>query len=278
MNTTAKRQLAAFIELVVREELQATLQKRKPIVVANWKMNMSLEKAVTFFNRLELEETDSRIVVCPPYPLLYPLNIMRKELDAKIQLGAQNVHWENQGAYTGEVSAAMLQEAGCHYVLIGHSERRIAGESDEIIHNKVKQALQHGLQPIICVGESSAEYNRGLTNQVITSQVEAALSGITDISSILIAYEPVWAIGTGQSARPDQAEAVHRKIRHRLMELYGDMANVIPILYGGSVNTDNASKLAANENINGVLVGGASLEADSFRSIIGSFSKEMEIA
>lgn len=278
MDVSEERHIAAMVEQIVKEVMHARARKKTPLIVGNWKMNMTVEKAVHFFESLDLKNEKNDVVVCPPYPLLYPINIAMQQLEAKVQLGAQNMHWEDHGAHTGEVSVQMLREVGCQYVIIGHSERRIAGESNEVIQKKVKQALANGLYPIICVGESSDEFKQGRTKRVIKQQIEAALKDVKESSSIIIAYEPVWAIGTGKSATPEQAEAVHQFIRQILHDLYGQSSATIPILYGGSVNGDNAGNLAEKDNIDGVLVGGASLEASSFQSIIRSFNKEMSNA
>lgn len=275
MNVSVKRQVEEIVERVMKEKIQSqSVPRRKTFVVANWKMNMSLKKTVQFLNNFQCNTNESNVVICPPFPLLYPMNIALKN-NLGVQLGAQNVHSEDNGAHTGEVSTEMLQEVGCHYVLIGHSERRIAGESDEDVQEKVEQVLQKGMYPIVCVGENSKEFKQGRTNHIVKRQIEAALKNVADISNVLIAYEPVWAIGTGQSATPKQAEAVHQTIRQVMQHMHGPVAQMIPILYGGSVNEDNAKSLAAYENIDGVLVGGASLEANSFQSIIRSFDKEL---
>lgn len=275
MNVSVKQQVEEIVERVIKEKVQAqTNPKRNAFIVANWKMNMSLEKTVQFLNGFQSNVNKNNVVICPPFPLLYPMNIALKS-NPGIQLGAQNVHSKDNGAHTGEVSTEMLQEVGCRYVIIGHSERRIAGESDDEIHQKVERVLQKGMYPIVCIGENEKEFKQGRTDQVVKRQVEAALKNIADISNVIIAYEPVWAIGTGRSATPDQAEAVHQKIRQVIQHVHGSVAQTIPILYGGSVNAGNANSLAAYENIDGVLVGGASLEANSFQSIIRSFDKEL---
>ncbi|MBO1005822.1 triose-phosphate isomerase [Pseudogracilibacillus auburnensis] len=276
MNTSARRQVKEIVEQMIKEQIQSrSLQRQKPLVVANWKMNMSLEKALHFLNSVQSDPQEGTVVICPPYPLLYPINIAMKKLQTGVQLGAQNVHWKDHGAHTGEVSVGMLQEVGCNFVLIGHSERRMAGESEEAIQHKVKQVLQSGMYPIVCVGENSEEFKQGLTSQIVKQQIEAALKNLPNISNMIIAYEPVWAIGTGQSATPYQAEKVHQTIRQSIHDLHGSIAQRIPILYGGSVHAENARSLAAYENIDGVLVGGASLEVKSFQSIIRSFNKEL---
>lgn len=274
MNESLQQQVSGIVEKVVKELIQTRLyKKRNTLIVANWKMNMSLNEAIHYFKNLD-EGFSAEVVVCPPYPLLYPANIAIEQCKANVKLGAQNVHWQDNGAYTGEVSVQMLQDVGCRYVLLGHSERRAAGETDENVHQKIKQVLAKGMSPIICVGENEEAYTKGQTNQVVKKQVTSAVKNIADISNIIIAYEPIWAIGTGKSATPENAELIHQVIRQTLYELYGDISDTIPILYGGSVNLDNARSLAEKQNIDGVLVGGASLETKSFQSIIRSFNKE----
>ena len=188
---------------------------------------------------------------------------------AAVALAAQNMYFEDKGAYTGEVSPLMLKDAGCKYVIIGHSERRkYFTESDETVNLKVKKALATGLKPIVCVGETDGERNKGVTEAVVNRQVRGALVGIDKLDNIVIAYEPVWAIGTGLVATPPQAEDVHDFIRRLLVEIYGCAAADVRILYGGSVTKDNITELIAMEDIDGALVGGASLKADGFLGII----------
>ena len=187
-------------------------------------------------------------------------------------LAAQNMYFENKGAYTGEVSPLMLRDAGCSYVLVGHSERRkYFLESDELVNAKALSALAAGLRPIICVGETEAERNKGVTESVVGRQVRAALAGVAveKLPEIVIAYEPVWAIGTGKVATPEQAEDVHDFIRRLMVEIYGCVAEDVRILYGGSVTKDNIAELIAMKDIDGALVGGASLQAAGFLGIIG---------
>src|SRR5699024_99516 len=204
------------------------------LIVANWKMNMSLGKTVEYFKKLNIN-VPIEIVVCPPYPLLYPANIAIEQFQCNVNLGCQNVHWAGSGAYTGEVSTHILQEVGCHYALVGHSERRTIGETDEDVHEKVKQLLTNGMSPIICVGEDSEAYDQGRTKEVIKKQVQLAINNLEDLSNVIIAYEPIWAVGTGKSATPENADLVHQVIRDTLHDLYGDVSYMIPILYGGSV-------------------------------------------
>lgn len=213
------------------------------------------------------EETE--LVVIPPFTALS--EIRKATEGSKVQLGAQNMFWEEKGAFTGEISPGMLKDAGCQYVVIGHSERRqYFGETDEIVNKKIKAALAHDLRPIMCIGESLEEREREETIKKVETQITGGLKDLTEkeFSRIIIAYEPIWAIGTGLTATPEQAEEVHRFIRDKLLERYGkEMASYAIILYGGSVKPDNTFSLLKEEDINGALVGGASLEADSFIQI-----------
>jgi triosephosphate isomerase len=210
------------------------------------------------------------IVVCPPFPAL---STVRNRLEGtSVGLGAQNMHWENAGAFTGEVSARMLLTVGCQYVILGHSERRhLFSETDEAVGKKVKAALAAGLIPILCVGERLEEREAGKTEEVVERQVTAAVEALSreEMDRIIVAYEPVWAIGTGKSATPEMANDVHVHIRHVLKELYDeDLASGVRIQYGGSVTEDNAAALLTQPDIDGALIGGASLKAESFGSII----------
>lgn len=214
-----------------------------------------------------LEEAE--LVVIPPFTAL---NEVRKKLEGSpIQLGAQNIFWEEKGAFTGEVSPLMIKDAGCQYVVIGHSERRqYFGETDETVNKKIKAGLTHGLTPIVCIGETLDERKKEDTMTKVESQITQGLKGLgeQDVSRIIIAYEPIWAIGTGETATPQQAEEVHAFIREKLEQTYGnEIASCAIILYGGSVKPNNAYALLKQKNINGALVGGASLEADSFIQI-----------
>ena len=210
------------------------------------------------------------VIVCPPATDLVVVNQILK--DTIVKLGGQNLHWQDEGAFTGEISARMLKDSGCEYVLIGHSERRHAfGERDSDLNKKVKKALSEGLIPIFCVGEKLDERKSGETETVIQQQLQDGLLDIVpeNPESLVIAYEPVWAIGTGVTATPEQAEEVHRFTRSRLDEMFGpDFATRIRIQYGGSVKPGNAEELISKENIDGALVGGASLDADDFAAIV----------
>lgn len=219
---------------------------------------------------INVEDVD--VVICPPFPDLVPVNGILNE--SNIKLGGQNMYWQDEGAFTGEVSAKMLLDAGCQYVIIGHSERRhVFGEKNSEINQKVKKALGSGLIPIFCLGETLEERRNGLTEKIVEEQVLKGLAGveITNANDIVVAYEPVWAIGTGETATPEQAEEVHRFIRELLGGLFSlSLGNQIRIQYGGSVKPANAAELMSQENIDGALVGGASLDADSFTEIIKS--------
>ncbi|MBI0578942.1 triose-phosphate isomerase [Neobacillus cucumis] len=245
---------------------------RQTYVIANWKMNKTIAEASEFFQNLNGRQ-DVNIVVCPPAPLLYPIQLIIEQFKKPIGLGGQNVHWEEKGAYTGEISTEMLKDVGCEYAIIGHSERRqYFLEDDAAINGKVKKALKAGLIPILCVGETLEEKNLLQTEQVLSRQLFGALKDI-ETSQLIIAYEPVWAIGSGQSATADLAEQTHAYIRSVLERVLGKRAESISILYGGSVNGENAADYSRMPNIDGVLVGGASLNAASFDEIIDVFAK-----
>jgi len=246
---------------------------RKPIIAGNWKMNKLTSEALEFAREVKKKVgtiADREIVLCPPFTVLSSVKEVIK--DSSIELGAQNMHWEVRGAYTGEVSPIMLKDIGCNYVILGHSERRqYFGETNEIVNKKTRTAFSTGLIPIVCVGETLQERERGETARVIKEQVKTGLSGLTGEESkgLVVAYEPVWAIGTGETATPDQAEEVQRFIRKLLGELFGDEnAQEIRILYGGSINPNNISTLMSCENVDGGLVGGASLNVESFVRIV----------
>lgn len=246
---------------------------RKPIVVGNWKMNNDLGET-----RGLLTEIHSRLAsyggadvgVAPATPFLGVAGEILA--DDRIMLGAQNVHYEDSGAYTGEVSPRMLRSIGVDVVIIGHSERRqYFGETDEMINLKVKAVLGAGLQVILCVGETLAEREAGRTLQKVSFQVRAGLEGLTegDMRGVVLAYEPIWAIGTGRTATPAQAQAVHADLRGLLSDQFGDaVADQVRIQYGGSVKPDNAEALLSEPDIDGALVGGASLKAEAFEAIV----------
>lgn len=245
---------------------------RRILVAGNWKMNKTIQESLELVKKLSYAVKDISvrdILVSPPYTSLYAVYDIIK--DTNIKLSAQNIFWEESGAFTGEISASMLKSAGCEYVIIGHSERRqYFGETDETVNKRVKFALNNELKPIICVGETLEERENNITEKVVDTQLRGAFNGLTeaDCDNIIIAYEPVWAIGTGKTATSEDANKVHKFIRDLIKELYNDkIAENMLILYGGSVKPDNAGELFGMEDIDGGLVGGASLKADDFIAI-----------
>jgi triosephosphate isomerase len=245
----------------------------RPILAANWKMNKTVSESLDFVNRLKQLVTginDRQVVIAPSFTALYPVGAALKE--SGIGLAAQNLSDNRDGAYTGEVSARMLADAGCTHVIVGHSERRVLfGESNDVIHDKIGMALEFGMHPIFCIGETLQEREAGRTFEVIEKQIKEGLNQIKayDIGKMVVAYEPVWAIGTGETATPEQAGETHAFIRQLIENLYGkESARRLPLIYGGSVNPDNIGKLMAQPDINGALVGGASLDVDTFGKII----------
>lgn len=246
---------------------------RKLLIAGNWKMNLNLPSAVSLAESLKKETqgiTDVDVAVCPPTVYLLPVHQALQ--GSQIALGAQNAYFEKEGAYTGEVSMGMLKDVGCQYVILGHSERRhVLHESSEMVNVKVLAALTAGVIPIVCVGELLAEREAGLTDWVVRRQFEGSLSGVSadDMKKTVIAYEPVWAIGTGKVATPEQAEEVHATLRAVIAERYNkEVAECVRIQYGGSVKADNAKDILSKPNVDGALVGGASLKVDSFMGII----------
>ncbi|MCL0039259.1 triose-phosphate isomerase [Dehalococcoidia bacterium] len=242
---------------------------RTPIIAGNWKMNTTINEAVSLSKSMKDRLDAARgveKVLCPPFVSLVAVGELLR--GSSVALGAQNMYFEEKGAYTGEVSALML--AGlCQYVILGHSERRsYFGESDEMINKKIKVALKAGLKPIVCVGETLEENEGGRTGEVITRQVRAALDGLVSLENLVIAYEPIWAIGTGRAATEEQANATIRLIRNVVEELYGAAAQKLRIQYGGSTSSANIAALIAQPEIDGALVGGASLKADEFVSMV----------
>jgi triosephosphate isomerase len=242
---------------------------RKPLIAGNWKMNTTLEEAKSLVRAI-LDELDGRdgveIVLCPPF---ISLATVKELLNASVELGAQNMYFEGNGAYTGEISPAMLTGL-CDFVILGHSERRqYFFETDEVVNKKVKKAFESGLKPIICVGESLADNEAGKTEQLITNQVKAALAGISPTNELVIAYEPIWAIGTGRAATGKQANATIRLIRNIVAGLWTkETAEAVRILYGGSVTGSNIAEFIVEPDIDGALVGGASLKSSEFVSIV----------
>ncbi len=244
---------------------------RKKIIAGNWKMNKNHNEAVELINSLKsgIDTDKSDVVVCVPFVDLASVSEAIK--GTNINLGAQNMHFEEAGAYTGEIAPSMLKELGVKYVIIGHSERRAYfGETDEIVNKKVKKALEHNIVPILCVGESLEERELDITIELVRIQVKKAFAGISkeDAKKVVIAYEPIWAIGTGKVATKEQAEEVCKEVRKVVAEVYGqEVADVIRIQYGGSVTGDSANELFNMPNIDGGLVGGASLKEDFIKVV-----------
>lgn len=243
---------------------------RRPLIAGNWKMNTKLEEAENLVRAMlvELNSIDSvEKVLCPPFISLAAIKELIK--GTSIMLGAQNMHFEDKGAYTGEISPLMLVDL-CDFVILGHSERRqYFAETDEIINKKVKKALESGVKPILCVGETLEDNEAGKTEQKITRQVNAGLGGINPTSQLVIAYEPIWAIGTGRAATGKQANATISLIRSILANIWNKkIAKAVRILYGGSVTSNNVAEFITEADIDGALVGGASLKADEFVSIV----------
>ena len=244
----------------------------KPIIAGNWKMNKTPEEAAELVRELVplVADAEAEVVVCPPFVCL---DAVRKEAaGSNIKLGAQNVHFEKSGAYTGEISADMLLAMGVEYVIIGHSERRqYFGETDCTVNKRAKAALAAGLKPIICVGESLEEREKGVTNELVGMQTKLALQGIPaeEMDKVVIAYEPIWAIGTGKTATAAEANETIGAIRKAIAQVYGEeVASKVRIQYGGSMNPKNASELMAQSEIDGGLIGGASLKAEDFSKVV----------
>jgi triosephosphate isomerase len=246
---------------------------RKPLIAGNWKMFKTEDEAVLFAEELAgrvVDVQDREILVCPPALYIYP--VVHALVDSPVLVGAQNIFWEDQGAFTGEMSAPMLKSTGARFALIGHSERRqYFFETDETVNKRLMACLKAGITPVVCVGETLAEREAGRTLPVISAQIKGGLKDVTNAQAehLVIAYEPVWAIGTGKTATPEIAQEVHGFIRSQLKDLFGpEIAVSIRVLYGGSVKPDNIDLLMAKEDIDGALVGGASLEVASFERII----------
>lgn len=242
---------------------------RRKVIAGNWKMNVLPGEALEFVNNLApiVKDTKNEVIICVPFTdLFYTLLAVQ---EANIHVGAQNMHWKESGAYTGEISPDMLKCINVEYVIIGHSERRqYFNETDETVNLKVKSALEHGLKPIVCVGESLEQKEAGNTEEIITSQVAKALEGLTldDLSNTIIAYEPIWAIGTGKTATAEDANNSIKAIRNKIKELFN--TDDVTILYGGSVKPENAKELFSMSDIDGGLVGGASIKAETFGKIV----------
>jgi triosephosphate isomerase len=244
---------------------------RRKLVAGNWKMNGSIAANAALLKQIQSEFNGAEcdVAVCVPFPYLAQCQSLLS--DSSLCLGAQDVSIYECGAYTGEVCAAMLLEFGCRYVIVGHSERRAYfGETDELVAKKALVAIEKGLIPIVCVGETLEQREVGQTREVVLRQIDAVLSviGGDDLAKIVIAYEPVWAIGTGRTATPEMAQEVHALLRKRLQEIYVSAAKEVKILYGGSMKPDNAQALLAMVDIDGGLIGGASLKAQDFLSIV----------
>lgn len=244
------------------------------VIAGNWKMYHGPKETRAFFAGLSLPANAGahELLVFPP-SLSLAAAVSAPERDPRIQLGVQNIHWEEKGAFTGEVSAAMARDAGAAYALIGHSERRhVFGESDEDVARKVRACRRHGLVPVVCVGETLAERRSGRVEEVILGQLDAALAALLEEEGrFLLAYEPVWAIGTGETATPADASAAQSALRGRMDERMGPARSTrVPILYGGSVKPDNAAELLSAREVDGVLVGGASLAPDSFAALVAA--------
>ena len=250
---------------------------RKKIIAGNWKMNKTSVEATSLageLNDLVGRITDPVVLICPPFTALSEVAMLLK--DSAIQVGGQTMHEADGGAFTGEITAEMLLTSGCTHVILGHSERRsLFSETDKDVNAKTIKALAAGLTPVVCVGESLEEREAGVTEKVIEEQLVGSLDSLSEsgIKKIIIAYEPVWAIGTGKVATPEQAEDVHKFIRKLLADHFSDeIANEISILYGGSVKGSNADGLFCKDNIDGALVGGASLKADDFAAIVNAMA------
>ena len=245
---------------------------RKKVIAGNWKMNMLPNEAISMITELApaVKDTENEVVLCVPYTNLFYCLLAAQGTNIKI--GAQNMHFEAQGAYTGEISGKMLKSIGVEYVIIGHSERReYFNETDETVNKKIKAAFENNLKPIVCVGESLEQRESGIAFDVITSQTQKALEGLTkeQVQNTIIAYEPIWAIGTGKTATSEDANEACKKIREKIAEIYGqNVANGVIIQYGGSMKPENAKELLEKSNIDGGLIGGASLKADSFAKIV----------
>lgn len=246
---------------------------RRPFIAGNWKMNKTVGEALELVRGLKATlqgVKDVEVAVAPPFTALYP--VAQELKGSSIFLAGQNLFWEEKGAFTGEVSPVMLKEVGCQYVIIGHSERRqYFGETDETANRRIHAALQFGLKVIFCIGETLQEREGGVTFSIVERQLEKGLTGVDTLKmeGIVIAYEPVWAIGTGRTATPEQAEEVHQFIRNKLEKLYSkSVSDNIRIQYGGSVTPENINGLMAQPDIDGALVGGASLKVESFSRIV----------
>ena len=245
---------------------------RKKVIAGNWKMNMLPDETIRFIDELTplVKDTENEVILCVPYTDLFYALLAAQNTNIKI--GAQNMHWEENGAYTGEISGKMLKAINADYVIIGHSERRqYFAETDETVNKKLKSAFKYGLKPILCVGETLNQREEGMANDVVNTQIEKDLQGLepNQVQNTIIAYEPIWAIGTGKTATSEDANNMIKNIREKISNIYGqNIANGVIIQYGGSVKSANAKELFSMSDIDGGLVGGASLKAEEFSKIV----------
>ena len=245
---------------------------RRKVIAGNWKMNMLPDETIRYIDELSklVDKTENEVILCVPYTDLFYALLTAQNTNIKI--GAQNMHFEEKGAYTGEVSGPMLKSIGVEYVIIGHSERRqYFAETDETVNKKLKAAFKYGLKPIVCVGETLEQREEGKAKEIVTMQIEKDLEGLTEeqVSNTIIAYEPIWAIGTGKTATSEDANEMTKTIREKISNIYGqNIANGVIIQYGGSVKSSNAKELFSMSDIDGGLVGGASLKSDEFAKIV----------
>lgn len=256
---------------------------RAMVIAANWKLNKTLRESIDFVTLLKREsppDMTCQVVICPPFTAL--AEVSEVLIDSNLKLGAQDLYWEDAGAFTGEVSAPLLKDAGCEYVIIGHSERRqFFHETNDAVNRKIKAALKGALTPIVCCGETLKEREAGKTLDILKEQLQAAYAGLDEKEALrtVIAYEPVWAIGTGKVATPAQAQEAQKFIRALLTDLFSkEVSGGLPILYGGSVKPDNSSEILKQPDVDGALVGGASLDAKAFVAIIRSASEAVRVA
>ncbi len=253
--------------------------KKHAIVAGNWKMYKTPAEGRVFvenFVNLMLNIDDVEVIFCPPFSALFNIDVVLR--DAPYKLGAQNCHWENEGAFTGEISVNMLDNSGVDYVILGHSERRhVFNETDEWINKKVKSVIDGGLKPILCIGETLDQRKSNETKDVLFHQLKDGLSGVKKLDKVVIAYEPVWAIGTGETATNEQVGEAHKWVRNILSDFYSrDIADDTSILYGGSVKPENAEELFGLKDVNGFLIGGASLKIDPFKEIILTVNNKLK--
>ena len=247
---------------------------RKKIIAGNWKMNLTKNEGLLLVDEVvnRANTSDVKVILAPPFPFIS--DAVNKVSDSQISVAAQNCHEEASGAYTGEVSAAMLKSFNCDYCIVGHSERRqYFSDTDRFINHKIELLLKEGVRPIYCCGESLKQRESGKYLEVVEEQIQSALQGFNkdELKNVVVAYEPVWAIGTGKTATPEQAQEMHAFIRNKLSQVMGDEAEEVSILYGGSVKPNNAKELFSQKDIDGGLIGGASLNATDFLAIIDSF-------